>query len=71
MISNIVLISLSIYQRPSTLWTMTLLNRLRWVLSENVLLWFTAYLKGRTQCLQVEDIQSHPKEFKGVPQGSV
>ncbi len=37
----------------------TLLDRLRWVgLSEFVILWFTAYLKGRTQCVQVEGVQS-------------
>ncbi len=50
-----------------------LLDRLRWVgLSEHVILWFTAYLKGRTQCVQVEGVRSDLLEVvKGVPQGSV
>ncbi len=38
----------------------------------HVILWFTAYLKGRTQCVQVEGVQSDLLEVvKGVPQGSV
>ncbi len=46
-----------------------LLDRLRWVgLSEHVILWFTAYLKGRTQCVQVEGV---PSDLLEVPQGSV
>ncbi len=50
-----------------------LLDRLRWVgLSEHVMLWFTAYLKGRNQCVQVEGVRSDLLEVvKGVPQGSV
>ncbi len=50
-----------------------LLDRLRWVgLSEHVILWFTAYLKGRIQCVQVEGVRSDLLEVvKGVPQGSV
>ncbi len=31
-------------------------------------LWFTAYLKGRTQCVQVEGV---PSDLLEVPQGSV
>ncbi len=50
-----------------------LLDRLRWVgLSEHLILWFTAYLKGRIQCVQVEGVRSDLLEVvKGVPQGSV
>ncbi len=50
-----------------------LLNRLRCVgLSENVVLWFNAYLKGRTQCVQVEGCKSDSLDVvKGVLQGSV
>ncbi len=41
-------------------------------LSDNVVSWFNAYLKGRTQCVQVEGIQSDLMEVgTGVPQGSV
>lgn len=50
-----------------------LLNRLRLVgLSENAISLFIAYLKGRTQCVQMEGVQSDSLEVvKGVPQGSV
>ncbi len=50
-----------------------LLNRLRCVgLSDNAVLWFNAYLKGRTQCVQVEGCKSELLDVvKGVPQGSV
>ncbi len=41
-------------------------------LSENVILWFTDYLKGRTQCVQMEGDQSDLLEVvKGVLQVSV
>ncbi len=46
-----------------------LLDRLRSVgLSDSVVSWFNTYLKGRTQCVQVEGIKS---DLLGVPQGSV
>ncbi len=50
-----------------------LLDRLRSVgLSDNVVLWFNTYLKGRTQCVQVEGIKSDLLGVgTGVPQGSV
>ncbi len=50
-----------------------LLDRLRSVgLSDNVVSWFNAYLKGRIQCVQVEGIKSDLMEVgMGVPQGSV
>lgn len=50
-----------------------LLDRLRSVgLSDYVISWFKTYLKGRTQCVQVQGIKSDSKEVvRGVPQGSV
>ncbi len=50
-----------------------LLDKLRSVgLSDNVVSWFNTYLKGRTQCVQVEVIKSDLLEVgTGVPQGSV
>ncbi len=50
-----------------------LLDRLRSVgLSDNVVLWFNTYLKGRTQCVQVEGIKSDLLGVgTGVSQGSV
>lgn len=50
-----------------------LLKRLRSVgLSENVILWFSSYLRGRSQCVQMEGIRSDRLEVvRGVPQGSV
>ncbi len=50
-----------------------LLDRLRSVgLSDNVVSWFNTYLKGRTQCVQVEGIKSDLLGVgTGVPQGSV
>ncbi len=50
-----------------------LLDRLRSVgLSDNVVSWFKTYLKGRTQCVQVDGIKSDLLGVgTGVPQGSV
>ncbi len=50
-----------------------LLDRLRSVgLSDNVVSWFNTYLKGRTQCVQVDGIKSDLLGVgTGVPQGSV
>ncbi len=50
-----------------------LLNRLSCVgLSDNAVLSLNAYLKGRTQCVQVEGCKSELLDVvKGVPQGSV
>ncbi len=50
-----------------------LLDRLRSVgLSDNVVSWFNTYLKGRTQCVQVDGIKSDLLGVgKGDPQGSV
>lgn len=48
-------------------------NRLKWVgLSESVILWLIAYLEERTQCIQIEGVQSDALEVvRGVQQGSV
>lgn len=41
-------------------------------IKDNLVSWFNVYLKGRTQCVQVEGIKSDSVEVaKGVPQGSV
>ena len=51
-----------------------LLNRLKvsFGFRGNVLNWFTSYLKGRTQCVKVNDAVSDSLELTfGVPQGSV
>ena len=50
-----------------------LLRKLKYYgISETAMRWFTSYLKGRSQCVRIEDhISTTLPVLAGVPQGSV